>query len=433
MNIKRTISKLRQLAAIAGAGVSPIGLDIGSRWVKAVQLERVADPGEGAPRASSGRWRVRAAAGYPRIVEGDVGDEGGEAATELTGRELELLERVLWRQDFRGRRVVVGASHKDVEMHTLELPPVEPEALGEVARSEIVRLRSRGVTAPGSAVAQGHEPVATGGFEFAAWEMPRRSGPRGEGGKRSWLAAAVGHEAAKRRLDSLESIRLRPTALTAGVAALARAADPSVECNGAGEQPDVPLTVVVDAAWSAARVSLVRCGGVVDSRLLEPLGLKTLHANVMEAVDTDAEAADYLLAQHGLVPIGDRRASPREGSIDRRALAPAALAGGVAGCVRIASEVVRNHFEKIAEETRASITYAEHRFTGLGVSGVVLVGGGAEVPGAAALLRGQLDPPVTPWGGSSPATDDSEGPPTGMLSPAFALASGLAMWEGGGP
>src|SRR5262249_9517070 len=45
------------------------------------------------------------------------------------------------------------------------------------------------------------------------------------------------------------------------------------------------------------------------------------------------------------------------------------------------------HLDAIAKELSVSISYANHRYAGVGVSKVLLIGGGAAVPGAAAVLR----------------------------------------------
>ena len=107
---------------------SPIGLDIGRRCVKAVQLMR----------AKTG-WRIAAAAVLERKTEDAL----------LNAEEAERLCDVLHRQGFRGGDVVIAAPGRALRAEVLELPP---RKLGSAAGTDCTeragadgQARGRGV------------------------------------------------------------------------------------------------------------------------------------------------------------------------------------------------------------------------------------------------------------------------------------------------
>ena len=115
----------------------PIGLDIGARQVKAVQLASVGRDGR----------RVLAAASFPRATPNQPRD-ADEAA-----RVAEVLDR----QGFVGRTVVVGLGPAQLMSSMLELPARAPGVpIEQIARMELARVHGRDAA----------------GFEFAQWEVP---------------------------------------------------------------------------------------------------------------------------------------------------------------------------------------------------------------------------------------------------------------------
>lgn len=194
---------------------------------------------------------------------------------------------------------------------------------------------------------------------------------------------------------------------------------------------------MVDLGWSAARVSLVHRGWAADSRVLDSLGVRAIHAAIVESMGVDLEVADYLLMDLGLSVPGDRRARTRGHGEDRRRQPPMDVgpgpvgAMGVAGGGRIAAELIRGHFERVMEETRASVAYAEHRFMGLAVGGVVMVGGGAEIPGVVEMMRAELGVPVSPWSVGLAGVDEAREAGDPAVGPRLAVATGLCLRDGG--
>src|SRR5829696_8454247 len=87
------------------ARTGPIGLDIGSRHVRAVQLVRGAD----------GAWSMHASASFPR-----ASDCEGKA---LSVAEANRIADVLFRRNFSGSELVLAVPDEKLLTTNLELPP----------------------------------------------------------------------------------------------------------------------------------------------------------------------------------------------------------------------------------------------------------------------------------------------------------------------
>ena len=102
--------------------VSPIGLDVGSRQIHAVQLSRDTD----------GAWSLRASAGFPRSA--------GQEGKPLTAAEAARIADVLFRRNFSGSEIVLAVPDDKLLTTNLELPPRNGEIpLDEIARAEFGR------------------------------------------------------------------------------------------------------------------------------------------------------------------------------------------------------------------------------------------------------------------------------------------------------
>ena len=99
---------------------TPIGIDVGARYVKAVQLSRSIQ----APR-------IEAAARFPRL----------SPAGDLDGQEVRHVCEVLRRQGFRRNQAVLAVPDEKLLTASMELPPRSSGApVGEIARSELARI-----------------------------------------------------------------------------------------------------------------------------------------------------------------------------------------------------------------------------------------------------------------------------------------------------
>src|SRR5688500_18704538 len=117
---------------------SPIGLDLGARRVKAVQLEPSADVASG--------WRVAAATCVNRAAPG----------TPFTADEVARVGDTLDRLGFMGTRVALAAPVDKLISAMLELPKSGQIPLEQIARVEIARTNK----------------IPPESFEMGCWELP---------------------------------------------------------------------------------------------------------------------------------------------------------------------------------------------------------------------------------------------------------------------
>jgi type IV pilus assembly protein PilM len=345
--------------------LSPIGLDIGSRQIKAVQLARAGDG-----------WRVRAAACIPRA-------SGGEFALD----EATRLADVLHRQAFEGSRVVVSAAPERLMSSMLELPPAGSGVpLEQIARMELARVHQRDA----------------GSFEFAQWQVPH---PARATKSNHVMAVACAHDAALGLLDALEGAGLSVEALDHHFAALARPCRPLIAAAGTG------LCAMLDLGAAAARLAILHQGIIIYSRVIEDGGLSRLCAELVQQLGIEPAAVEHLLAEP-LLAVADAK-EPRAAAPTPSAHEPRTL--------------VATHFNKIVQGLNVSFEYAAHQYPDVAVQRVLLSGGGAEMPGLSAYLGETLRAVVQvarPSELVAPGADDAR-----CSSPAMVAATGLALYD----
>src|SRR3954453_3394349 len=100
------------------AARSPIGIDIGRRAIKAVQLERTKGPATSSPENPLLGWRVAGATLLPRTEN----STGAPSAAEIR-----QLADALERKSFQGSDVVLAAP-EGLLCSVLELPPLSASA-----------------------------------------------------------------------------------------------------------------------------------------------------------------------------------------------------------------------------------------------------------------------------------------------------------------
>jgi Tfp pilus assembly PilM family ATPase len=387
-----------------------VGLDVGSRAAKAVQLERTA----------AGGVRVAAAAEVPRAEADDAA--GAAPAGEgrpVTPGEAAALAAALAAAGFRGRPAVLAAPSAVAMIGPLDLPPRGSGApFDQIARLETARNFRR---PPGS-------------FELAWWEVPPAAG-RGRGTQA--LAVGLPHAEADALLDALEQPpRFDVRAVDAGPPALVRACRPVLAAHG--------ITAILDLGDGPATLSLVYAGVLTFSRRIPEGAAGPLQRGLCAALAVDADVADYLLAHVGL----DVR--PPAAAAGRRVLADAAAAAGdalAAGDADSADEalavdddddpiempdagrrLIYAYVDTLVKELSLSFSYACNQYPDAAVVKLVLVGGGARLAGLPGRLSAALSVEAVPV---APA-DLVECDPAALSacrSPALMLALGLAMHD----
>jgi len=234
---------------------SLIGVDIGSRAIKAAQLRR-----------ARGAWKVEAIASMPRATDGAL----------LEPAEAWQLAEVLERQGFAGRNVVLAAPPEMVMAERLELPPrAAGVPIEQLARLEVARMRK---CVPDS-------------FELACWDLPTAE----RAAKATQVAAVACPVAgASELLDAFESSGLSVVALDTFSCALARV------CASPGSAAGT--VAALNLGWSAASL-VVRCGeAIVYERSLHDSGLKPLLERLASDLDLEADVAEHLMFDLGLGP-----------------------------------------------------------------------------------------------------------------------------------
>ncbi len=238
---------------------SPIGADVGGRFLRAVQLL----PGPGS-------WQVAAAA---RLVR-------SRPAQPLDGQEVRRFRDVLFRQGFAGRDVVLAVPPEMLLTNILELPPRSSGApVEQIARAELARMHARPANS----------------FEMGCWDLPVPA--RAKKGA-PVMVAACGHAEADAYLDVFEGEALRVVGLEAEASAVARALRGAAGLGGG-------MTAVLELGWGCGLLLLLHGGTVVYQRSLTEAGLARVHRALTGQLGLDEETADFVL--------GGEKPSPPEG------------------------------------------------------------------------------------------------------------------------
>jgi Tfp pilus assembly PilM family ATPase len=375
---------------------TPIGIDVGSRAVKAVQFGRA--------RWGDGKWRVVAVAEVPRSeMSGSTapraagaaaqGSSGGQAPPAgsphaLKPEDVRRLLGTLERQGFSGTEVVLAVPTERMTTNVLELPPRSSQApLEQIARMEVARAHR---CAPDS-------------FEMGSWDLPAASRATKT---TPVMAVACNHAEAGALLDPFEAEGLHVTALDVRPCALARACEPLLGGRGT-------ITAIVDVGWSGATLTLMYQGVVIYGRTLADGGIAKLYQTLGARLRLEPDVIDYLLAESGMGDPGAAGVAPqRKGPVD-------------------AATLIAAHFDAAVRELQVSLSYAQHQYTGTSVSRLLLVGGGACIRGVAAHFSNVLRIETRT---AAPADiADCSGGAVGLSgSPALTLATGLAQFPEAG-
>ncbi len=367
---------------------TPIGVDVGSTSVKAVQLLR-----------QGGRRQLAATAVMPRREK-----DGPLSPTEIDG-----FASVLYRRGFTSSDIVLGAPTSQLVSSVFPVPPVDSGA----PREQIVRMEL-GRT-------HGCDPQQ---LEAASWELPSNS----RASKKQATVMAVGcpHEAAAPVMDLFEDGGLSVQALDVEWMASIRAAA-SLMASSMGAET-APVVGMVDLGEQAARITVLWRSVVVYGRTLGEYGMAKLKEQLMNGFDLDSDDIDYVLRSAGISAtsrnnddVGDADA------IDTERRQAGASGNDPFANVRV---VMRKFFSGLIEELRMSLAYAEEEFNGEAAQ-VILVGGGAGVTGLDAFVEQCIDITATV---ASPMrlVDCANACHRGANDPSLVTAVGLAMYDGEG-
>jgi len=228
----------------------PIGLDLGSHSIKAVQFD-----------GDHAAGRLIASCCLPRKSPG----------TPLDLSELQRLCGVLDRQGFQGRDVVVAMPVEKTMTSVLELPARSGELpMEEIACAEFCRIHKTEQDA----------------VSVSYWELPVSTHA-----SRSTYMLAAGWlcSDANEFLDQIENAGFAVAAVDAATSAMVRGCKPQE-----GE-----LTGILDLGWNSAVVGIVKSDVLIYERRIAEAG----HAHLVKSFITDAcDSADaqYLIQKIGL-------------------------------------------------------------------------------------------------------------------------------------
>jgi len=312
------------------------------------------------------RWRLHALANLPRRTSGQP----------VTTAEIESLMDVLDRGGFIGRRAVLAVPSADQMSGMLELPPRAPGMpFEQITRMEFARVHKC-------------DPA---GFELSYWELPQAA-RAGKG--TNLVAVGYAHGAADRFLDTVEAGGIDAVAMESTACALARAC---ASLNGAG------TTAILDIGHSAATLALTQGGTLAYERRMPESGTASAAAMLKKQLDLDPDEIDFLVRDGGFGEPGDRRGADAFGDARR---------------------VLASQFAPLAHELRLTFSYTEHQYPQAPVKLLLLVGGGAGIPGIAEHLQAALGMEVR----VARPTDVIECAPAVMerATPAIMAAMGLS-------
>ncbi len=360
--------------------LGPIGLDVGERHVCAAQLMTRGD-----------ERRLVAATRLPR------GKHFAPTSEKLHADEAASVLATLQRQGFRGTRLVVGLPRPMLMSGVLDLPPRGSGApLEMIARTELARANRA-------------TPEA---MESTWWELPAPA--RASTGT---CAMAVGctHAAAELLVSPFDAMsrtgRAEVLAIDARCVATSRACEPLI-----GHDPGA-IGAVLELGWSRGELTMLVGATPMYERPLDDAGLCRVHARLMSELSVDPDVADYLLKQVSVGPEGEPPVTEEAGEGLMR---------------RHARAVLVEHLGHVADEVRVAFAYAQGRYPSSDEPRLLVVGEGAQIAGADAVLNDQLGLAVRVVRPADVARVEERkfaGRPEVTADPAIVPAMGLACWR----
>ena len=319
------------------ASHAPIGVDVGSRHIKAAQLAR-----------ASGGWRIEAAASVQRRPC-DPGAPG------IQREDVRQLHDALVARSFRGRRVVLAVPADKLMTGIMELPPRDSGApIEQIARSELARMHRS-------------DPQS---FEIACWDLPS---PARAGEATYVMAAACTHNDANALLDLFENEGLSVGGLEIHASAVARACRPLLD--------DISgIVAILDIGWNLARLALLYQDAVVYERKLGKGGIGPLVSGIAEQCRLDAPVAERFVIESGLETGSTETPAS---ALSSRNITPQA--------VQAARDAVIDYFNGMVDEMRIPLSYMANQYPDAAMERLIMVGGGARIPGLSDRLADELD------------------------------------------
>jgi type IV pilus assembly protein PilM len=380
-------------------GTLPIGLDLGTHAIRAVQLEPQYGGNEGRPR-----YRLRAAVQARRDEPALMENEGPMGHPLRPG-----LKQLLGRGGFKGRNVIIGLDPPQLVATTVNLPLHGRSLDDPQIRSALSFELARHITCEMAAA------------EVRAWPLPKGAG----------IAPTVMGVAVPRKLvtdlhDLVASVGYACRRIDAGACALARC------CTVFCRPPPDTIWGVLDVGQTTSRLAVVVDGVPVLQREL-PTGGSIFTFRVAEGLKLAPQAAERLKRDYGIAGGYPRLqdARPADDNGDESVASQCRptepdQAADIPQVPRLVFSAVRRSLISLAVEVEKSMAYAMHLHGDLPVSNLYLAGGGAALKGLPEFLSQEIGIDVKP---ADPLTGLSIEHPLagGDPSCAWARAFGLAL------
>lgn len=260
----------------------------------------------------------------------------------LSAGEAGRLVRALDRQGMRACRLVLVAPTDALVSGSLNLPP----ASKDVPRDRIVEGEVSRVNR-----------LSPGTFEFAWWDLPPKQGG-GHAGQAH--AVALPHAAVRPTLDTLCALGLDAVRTLSGSLAM---------LSAARRLPVDPrrISAVLDLGSKRAHLVLMYAGRVVHERELPDFDMSSLRAEAVAALGVDERVAGRALARYGL------HDEPT----------------GTVACQM--SAILAEAVHTLVDEVSISFAYVSHIYPEAELGPLLLVGGGANLPGVCEAIGEELE------------------------------------------
>jgi len=138
------------------------------------------------------------------------------------------------------------------------------------------------------------------------------------------------------------------------------------------------VTCVLNVGWGAADLVMVYAGAIFYERRHEEAGLGVLARKIRERFNVSDDMADFILGKITGQWTGAEPTAPADW--DR-------FAHGL-------GELLSSQFDALAHELQISCSYAQHEYQDAEIDRLLLIGGGAALPGLAGRLETGLGVPV---------------------------------------
>lgn len=232
---------------------------------------------------------------------------------------------------FEGTALAVCPPKGSLKTGVLELPPSGSGApVQQIAQMELARMHK----------------LEPGAFEMALWMLPPPA--RAESMTHA-MGAVCDHDASTRLINTLVDAGLDVDAIDVPAWAIGSA------CRS--RLANDTISLIVDIGWTSTELTVMHGDVVIFERSRAESGLCRLADQLEQSLGLSSESATFVVEEIGV-----------SGAVD----------GSVADETR---RIVHDFADRLADEIRAASAYATHRYPEAPAPCVLLVGGGAAMPG----------------------------------------------------